>query len=411
MPEPAETRSVSEGRAMKRLAAALVLSAVFHAGVLAATKPKPVPVKTPEPPPAVELEVVEVEPPPVPVEAPKVEAPAKLVKRRAAPVHPEPVVVAEPQSSPSEVEGPVAVADAPRDVTLVPKDPAVALPLPELPKGTTVRNRPEELPDPAALLAYEADTVHRRVDGWAQQTLAAHRVRSGVVSHYFHDLRHRLEDVTKEPPAFIDPISLKSLPDHGQQAARAWKAGAERYGKTGSAYEKPDDYSGLHGVAISEAEKGGEQATRFAASTTAAARLRDFGDGKMGEELIAIVELKQGTNGALADLALIQPSSSIRFDTWVMAQAPKALDGLTDPPDAGVGIHPHGMRSIWAFKGRISYKRSVKDAKLLEDGWYVALMAVPGLLTGNFDEVTGQMDYVDLRHPHYECRVQLLEVY
>lgn len=398
---------------MKRLLVAVVLSVAFHAGVIAATPPKPVPVRTPEAPAPVEIEVVEVVPPPPPAApAPKPE-PVKPVVKRAAPVA--------KKGSPREAEGPpvekASEPDVPRQgvatapPVLTPRDEAVALPTPEPPTGHTVHNRPDELPDPAALLAYEQETVHRRVDGWAQQTLAAHRVRSGVVSHYFTDLRHKLEDVTKEPPAFIDPISLKSLPAHGQQAVKAWKAGAERYGKTGTAYDAPDDYSGLHGVAISEAEKGGAQAQRFQASTTAAARLRDFGNGKMGEELIAIVELKQGSDGALADLSLVQPSSSVRFDTWVMAQAPKALDGLVDPPDGGIGIHAHGMRSVWAFKGRISYKRSVKDTKLLEDGWYLALMAVPGLLTGNFDEVSGNMDYVDLRHPHYECAVQLLEVY
>ena len=53
----------------------------------------------------------------------------------------------------------------------------------------------------------------------------------------------------------------------------------------------------------------------------------------------------------------------------------------------------------------------MKDVKLVEDGWYLALAAVPGLLTGTFDEVSGKVEFIDLRHPHYEARVKLLRVY
>lgn len=396
----------------RRLKWALVLSLVFHGVLVGVWKRSPVSpvVRTPESPAPTQIEVVELAPPapaaaeriapthPAPVKRP---AKAPLVKAERAPVAP--LAIAPPF--------PVPLGSSPRGAILVPREGAVQLPVPEALKGQTVHNRPEELPDPAAVLGYEAEVVHKRVDGWAQQTLAQTRVENGVVSYYFHDLRHRLEQVTQEPPPFVEPFGLKSLPEHGKQAIVAWSAAAERYGKTGSAYQPVPGFSDLHGVAKSEAERGGKQAKAFAQTMEAGARLRDFGDGRMGEELIAIVEVKQGSNGALADLSLISPSSSVRFDTWVMAQAPRALDGLVSPPDAGVGIHAEGMRSVWAFKGRVTYKRNIKQTELVADGWYLALMAVPGLLTGNFDEVTGKVEYVDLRHPRYECRVQLLEVY
>jgi hypothetical protein len=413
----------------RRLKWALVLSLVLHAGLLAVWKRAAVraPVPTPAPAP-VQFELVELEPPAA-LTKPKVEpkTPVAKAEPKRAPVK-APVAKAEPTKAPvanaeptpvKPLDQPPAVASSaplpstPRGSILVPRDSAMQLPEPEAQESTghTIHNRPEELPDPAALLAYEAETVRTRVDGWAQQTLAKTRVENGVVSYYFHDLRHRLEKVTEEPPAFVEPFGLKSLPQHGKQAVAGWSAAAQRYGKTGSGYDPAPGYKDLHGVAKSEAEKGGVQARRFAATQEAAARLRDFGDGRMGEELIAIVELKQGSNGSLADLSLISPSSSVRFDTWVMAQAPKALDDLVSPPDAGVGIHASGMRSVWAFKGRVTYRRNLKDTKLAEDAWYLGLMAIPGLLTGNFDEVTGKVEYIDLRHPRYECKVQLLEVY
>lgn len=402
----------------RRLKWALVLSLVLHAVLLVVWRragPVKPAVRGPEPSTAVELEIVQAPPvvseEPAIAPSPVVKAPARA-KRSPAPA---PVVTAPaPLAPPTVAEGaPDPQPSSPRSAFLVPRESAVKLPVPEEQesKGKTTHNRPEELPDPAAVLAYEAEVVQKRVDGWVHRTLAKSRVDNGVISYYFHDLRHRLEKVTEEPPPFIEPFGLKSLPEHGKQAVSAWETAAARYGKTGSAYDEPAGYKELHGVAKSEAEKGGKQAREFAQKMEMGARLRDFGDGKMGEELIAIVQLKQGSNGALADLSLLQPSSSIRFDAWVMAQAPKALDGLVDPPDSGVGIHAEGMRSVWAFKGRVTYKRKLEDAKLLEDGWYVGLMAIPGLLTGNFDEVTGTVEYVDLRYPRYECKVQLLEVY
>ncbi len=371
--------------------------------------------QTPDAPAPTQIELVDVPAPVTPPPAAAVKVPARVVKKAvpAPVVKPEVAQSAVPVTAPQERVDQAPLQTSPRVSTLVPRESAVALPAPEEPesKGQTVHNRPEELPDPEAMLAFEAERVHDRVDGWAQKTLARTRVENGVVPYYFHDLRHRLEKLTSEPPPFAEPFGLKSLPEHGKQAINGWSTAAKAYGKTGAAYQAPDGYKELHGVAKSELEKGGTQAMRFNATVSAGEHLREFGNGRMGEELIAVVEVKQGSNGALVDLSLLQPSSSVRFDAWVMQQAPKAVDGRVSPPDAGVGIHADGMRSVWAFKGRVTYKRDLKDAKLLEDGWYVGLMAIPGLLTGNFDEVTGKVEYIDLRHPRYECSVQLLEVY
>jgi hypothetical protein len=414
----------------RRIKWALVLSLVLHGVLLTVWKRQPARpvVRTPEAPAPIVFEVVEAPAPEKPKDAPTVRAPkvehSPVVKApvRAPRPAPAPVVKAPsekaavpvPAAPPSVAEAaPAPIESSPRGAILVPRESAVQLPEPEeqASKGAVVHNRPEELPDPAAVLAYEAEVVQKRVDGWAQRVLAKTRVDNGVVSYYFHDLRHSLEKATSAPPPFVEPFGLKSLPQHGKQALAGWNAAAKRYGATGTGYDEPNGYKELHGVAKSEAERGGKQARDFGQKMEMGARLRDFGDGKMGEELVAIVEVRQGSNGSLVDLSLIAPSSSVRFDTWVMSQAPKAIDGLVAPPDAGVGIHAAGMRSVWAFKGRVTYKRNIKDAELLEDAWYVGLMAIPGLLTGSFDEVTGKIEYIDLRHPRYECAVQLLEVY
>ena len=66
--------------------------------------------------------------------------------------------------------------------------------------------------------------------------------------------------------------------------------------------------------------------------------------------------------------------------------------------------------AAWAFHGRVSYLRSAEHFDVLEDAWYLVL-TLPICVAGTFDEVTGAVSYVDLRRPHYEATVELLEAY
>ena len=87
-------------------------------------------------------------------------------------------------------------------------------------------------------------------------------------------------------------------------------------------------------------------------------------------------------------------------DTMAAIQASLRLDAAS----------PDGLHTLWAFEGRITYKKSSKKIDWSRDWWHYALQA-PLMLGGNFDEVTGDVEVIDLADPQFTCSVKLLRVY
>jgi hypothetical protein len=274
----------------------------------------------------------------------------------------------------------------------------------ERPRGRTLH--PGDLPSPEELRAEEAVRVADRAEGWANQTIAQLRVDVGTVDPYLSDLRGELVRRLEDAPNFTEPNGLKEL---GQTLAKSYLTGAQNYGRTGSAYEMPAGWR--ESVEIPDGVKaaaanGSPQAREFASMLYAGARFRDFGEGRMGAQLYAVVEIRQQPTGTVEAMTLLQSSGVPMFDTWVMARAHLAIDTLGARDG---GLKP--LKSVWGFTGKVTYKRSVRELNLQKDWWYLAIAGATSLMTGSFDEVTGQVDYIDLRHPHYECRVKLLAEY
>jgi hypothetical protein len=124
---------------------------------------------------------------------------------------------------------------------------------------------------------------------------------------------------------------------------------------------------------------------------------------------MAIVELRQGSDGHLLDAKLLEASGSAEFDAHVMKVAPQALTAF-GPPPATVKVAEGGLRSHWAFEGHMVYERKLRDATLMQDGWYLALAGFAGLMTGDFD-TGGDATFVDLRHPELKVKAKLLRIY
>jgi len=121
------------------------------------------------------------------------------------------------------------------------------------------------------------------------------------------------------------------------------------------------------------------------------------------------VEMRQAADGKLQGLLLLQASGNKEFDRYVLASAPLALEGLDGPPDAGAGIHEDGIRTQWAFEGRVVLRRKLKDV----DAKYAANvpLALLGLMGGTFEETTGEIQVADFANPQFTCAVKLLRVY
>lgn len=399
----------------RTMSLAVAVSVLLHAGLLliAVTRPAPPAPPTHEQKP-LELTWIDVEP--------------KKPEQRPAPPKAEPRPQPPKLARKPEVQPPVTpsqrladetprkeVASAP---TAAPHAGPPGRPSDRLLPGVNVLNPVMEeshghtlfndgtVPDPRIARAEEEANVTAIVDGWAKDELALARVESGLVDPYFVDLRRTIGSQIARSPDFTD----LGVAGTGKQIVSSWQAGAERYGKTGSPFEAPvmrSEPTEVPSALQREADRGSPDARAMAMRLYAGARFRDFGDGKLGAELYAEVELRQGGNGALEKLELIRASGVPQFDRFVLDRATKAVS-LLDPLDGGLGKE---LRSVWGFHGRVAYNRAMRDVNVKDDWWYLAIAGATGMLTGKFDEVNGDAQYVDLRHPHYECTVKLLRVY
>lgn len=298
---------------------------------------------------------------------------------------------------------------------LLPSERGLSLPYgADGPHGHTLHNRPEELPSPEAMAAAEAARVRGRVEGFAGDQLASLRAQS-LVPGYFTDLRRELNAWAAHPPELLQ--SKDGTTRFNQWGQQLWHGsvapGLARFGRGQPPYAAPDGWREDVSPLVEDMAKNGDMLAKELRKTAIAGnRMREFADGRMGTELRVVVELKQAPDGALVSTTLLEASGVKPFDEWVLSTAGNAIEGVKTPvPDGGVGVHPDGLHTVWLFKGVVSYKRQMKNAKLLDDGWYLAVSLLTSTIAGNFDEMTGDVTYVDLRYPHYECTVSLLKLY
>jgi hypothetical protein len=341
---------------------------------------------------------------------PRAKVMRQSTRKATLPLSPTPSTVS-PEGEREESDTPRAAPPLTPTVRFDPDGPG------EVPGGRTLH--PGDLPTEAESLADEQERVSTLVSGWARSDLGRARVRGGLVDPAYGELGSALRAATDEVPRFIDTNSVKEVTE---AFAQSWSAGAERYGKTGAPYAEPEgrlEQMERPSSLVEAAARGSPDAQAMVSFFSAGARLQEFADGRAGVELYALVELQQSPSGALESVTMTRPSGLRPFDAWVMGRAREV--GLAFSLDGGA--RSKSLRSVWRFDGVVTYRRKLKlkdlDGRaLLGMATMSALSALasagspsarmPGML-GRFDEVTGEIDVVDLSNPKYDCRVTLLE--
>ncbi|MEW6432023.1 MAG: hypothetical protein AB1730_11000 [Myxococcota bacterium] len=324
-----------------------------------------------------------------------------------------------------------ASLDGPRALELLPGADVLG---PPGESGATPGGRtlyPSDLPGADELLAEETARVHDRVDGWIRGAVAAARVRGGLPDPAYGALGAALRDATREVPKFIDTNSPKEV---GAAFVESWQAGAAKYGATGALYAEPEgrvEAIEKPSALAEAASRGSPDGIALSQFFAAGARLQEFADGRAGAELYALVEIRQQGSGAVDSVTLLRPSGVLPFDRWVRERATTVASGFAG--DAGGRAKPY--RSLWRFDGIVTFRRKLKLSEL-DARAAVGMMSMAALsllsgvghttppqpnseprdlgsrvpaFVGRFDELTGEVDMVDLTNPQYDCRVTLLE--
>ncbi|MBN1205145.1 MAG: TonB C-terminal domain-containing protein [Myxococcaceae bacterium] len=405
-----------------RLGWAGLVSVLLHAALLALLweqEPvRPVSVPPPEPPPL----MVEILPSPPEPPAPPTPAPPPPPRPRARPAPPPPSRLPAPPPPPSTPEGsetpsaeppagPAEPADAPlaaeppKAPSLLPPTPSEGWSVPDTagaPRGRTLRPGDPSL-SPEVLRAEEQARVTARVQSFAEDQLARLRVENGLVHPYFSEVRASLEEQLENAPLF-------DVKGNGKRLAQAWLERAERYGATGTfeAKRRGDRSPPTASERLESLPKGNPTHDRMRAFLQAGEAMQQLAEP--APELLIVLELQQAPDGQLQSVKVVEPSGNKAFDTYVLEAVPPALARLTPPPDKALGVRPEGIRTLWAVEGRVVYLRKLSELEG-QDAWYVASALGLGVLSGRFEETTGEVYVIDLRNPKFVCRPRLLRVW
>ena len=257
---------------------------------------------------------------------------------------------------------------------------------------------------PEAVAAAERTRVTERVQTFVDDDLAKLRVENGLVHPYFSSIRAALEKQMEKAPVF----DVKST---GKRLAQAYLKQAQSYGASGTTRpptgpkdrEPPTASERL--AAISQGNPAQDSMRRFLQAGEAMQQLAD-----PAPDLQIILELQQSAEGELRSVKVVEPSGNKAFDTFVLDAVPPSLAKLAPPPTEAMGVHPNGIRTLWAVEGRVVYLRHLKELQG-QDAWYIASAAGLGVLSGRFEETTGDIYVIDLRNPKFVCRPKLLKVW
>jgi hypothetical protein len=385
----------------RRSAIALVLSAGLHlafATWLITKVPTPPQLPEIERPPELDVEIVrppELEPEPerAPPAAP---VPEGADQHRTRRVH---RTASHEATAAAQVPGAGGTEeDVPHRAHL--ELPEVLLPhlageLDDLEGGHTFHQDPRAGGRPNAEKMAEA---HSRIETWFEDDAAERHVEEGLVDPWFGELKKRFEHDATEPKIAPQGVLTKV----GSALVEQYLADMRRFGASGNPnaappVDRPAIFpSGATGIS--------EELGKLDPNSAPISAFERIGQGL---SLVAVVDLRQDTDGSLLSAEIIVRSGSADFDRYVLDIIPKSMEMVSPPPDAGLGFHTKGSHTVWEFAGRLMFARDLRELNLARDGWYFLPM---NLLSGiHFDEVTGYVGM--LVNPYYKCQVRLLRVY
>lgn len=246
-----------------------------------------------------------------------------------------------------------------------------------------------------------------RVQTFAEDDLATLRVENGLVHPYFSEIRSSLEKQMENPPVF-------EVKGNGQRLAQNYLKAAESYGATGTTgpSRRPPGPIGREPPTASERlesiSKGNPAHDSMRAFLAAGEAMQQLAEP--APDLVIVLELQQTADGQLQSVQVVETSGNKAFDTYVLGAVPPALAKLAPPPAQALGVHPDGIRTLWAVEGRMVYLRKLSEMEK-KDAWYVATAAGLGVLAGRFDETTGDVYVIDVLNPKFVCRPRLLRVW
>lgn len=349
-------RSVTERRDRRRLLALLGASVALHLGILVSLPDEVFAAPSQRP---LELEIISIETtlptppePPAPVTPPPTPV-ATVVRRRP------------PTSTESAPPSPTRTSDAPASSSSANDSPAVGLaPTPSgasrlLPsssfalqlgtggaddgvvRGRTLRNGPDEHPDPRALAEYTGEVLTRRLNTDLREQVGLAAVEVGNVPGHFKDYESAMR--RSLPTAKID-----RTPATTGDALRDLGSVLFNEGPSSDAQKKVADSPMGRSIAQQNVMMPNVEDQRAREGAMASmAQFENIKERALKARLRTVLELTTDASGALADVSIIERSGDPRFDESVVHFSRKVARSLPDSDEKRLGTSM--WRTRWQF--------------------------------------------------------------
>lgn len=213
--------------------------------------------------------------------------------------------------------------------------------LEERPRGTTIRNGPDERPDQRALDEYTGDVLTRKLNAELREQVGLAAVAVGNVPAHFK--RYEKAMSTALPKTAIDktPMSAGDVArdvagimfNNGPSAAAANRVADSPLGRSIAA-------GNVSSPTVDDSRSREQMLQMLSASENMRERIQR-------ERLRTVLEMTTDASGALADVAIVVKSGDPRFDESVLHFSRKVARTLPDTDDKMLGTNL--WRSRWAF--------------------------------------------------------------
>ncbi len=355
----------------RHVAAALLLSLVFHAGgafllLRYGPAPKQPPVRKPI---EVEFRVIPREAPQqVPLRKQESSTASRSKSKPAQGVRQQQSATAQPAHPSEQVAGSSGGAttrhsDDPRASGGASLQPRISTVLPGIgdgegddAQGHTVVNGPGEDGDPEVIAEYTAEKVSRKAQNMVDGVMADYARNSGTLPPYFSKVQSGMMDGFGK---LLPELSEKTKQEKAHEALDPWLVPAENYGKTGSPFANPDDErvvteTGLGRIANQGGFNHGDPAEggRMNQTMQQLGSMQAMVNAAQRARLKTVLEIRQTSSGALAETVLLEKSGDAKFDEWVIHQTRLLISELGETEDGDTPWHDEsskGFRSVWQF--------------------------------------------------------------
>jgi len=212
----------------------------------------------------------------------------------------------------------------------------------DTPRGSTMRNSPDEMPDQESLNAYTGDKLARQINSSLKEQIGANAIAVGNVPGHFKFYEKAMRGALPKANIDITPMAAGDIAK--EVLATAFTTGRPSPEAAAKVADSPMGRSIMNGV-------GGGPNVEDQRFRESGMQMMAMGEAVKAQisrvRLRTVLEMTTDPNGDLEDVAIVEKSGDPKFDESVLHFSRKVARKLPDSDEKMLGTT--SWRSRWQF--------------------------------------------------------------